>query len=48
MLDFKTLDHIIPITRGGADDTNNFISTSMLRNSAKATIFCRPNIADMI
>ncbi len=33
---FPTLDHIIPITRGGADDTNNLISTSMLRNSAKA------------
>ncbi|MCX5856277.1 MAG: HNH endonuclease signature motif containing protein [Deltaproteobacteria bacterium] len=33
---FPTLDHIIPIARGGTDDADNLISTSMLRNSAKA------------
>lgn len=33
---FPTLDHIVPIARGGPDHENNLVSTSMLRNSAKA------------
>lgn len=31
-----TVDHVIPITRGGADVESNWVTTSMLRNSAKA------------
>ena len=33
---FPTVDHIIPIARGGADDDTNWVTTSMLRNSAKS------------
>lgn len=33
---FPTLDHIVPISRGGADKDENIVSTSMLRNSAKS------------
>ncbi len=33
---FPTLDHIVPIARGGPDHEDNLVSTSMLRNSAKA------------
>jgi len=33
---FPTLDHIIPVARGGADNEDNIVSTSMLRNSAKS------------
>lgn len=33
---FPTLDHVIPVARGGRDDEDNLVSTSMLRNSAKA------------
>jgi hypothetical protein len=31
-----TIDHLIPIARGGLDEESNWITTSMLRNSAKA------------
>lgn len=31
-----TLDHVVPVSRGGADDESNWVTTSMLRNSAKA------------
>jgi len=31
-----TLDHILPVARGGADDDDNLVTTSMLRNAAKA------------
>ena len=31
-----TVDHIIPVARGGADSEENWITTSMLRNAAKA------------
>jgi hypothetical protein len=31
-----TIDHILPVSRGGADDESNWATTSMLRNSAKA------------
>jgi hypothetical protein len=30
-----TIDHLIPVTRGGADDESNWVTTSMARNSAK-------------
>jgi 5-methylcytosine-specific restriction endonuclease McrA len=30
-----TVDHLIPTSRGGADDESNWVSTSMARNSAK-------------
>lgn len=33
---FPTVDHVIPITRGGVDAESNWVTTSMLRNSAKA------------
>lgn len=33
---FPTLDHVIPVSRGGADEMENWVTTSMLRNSAKA------------
>ena len=31
-----TIDHIVPVSRGGTDDESNWATTSMLRNSAKA------------
>ena len=31
-----TVDHVEPIARGGRDDESNWVTTSMLRNSAKA------------
>lgn len=31
-----TVDHIVPIARGGIDSEDNWVTTSMLRNSAKA------------
>jgi hypothetical protein len=33
---FPTIDHIIPIARGGQDEDRNRVTTSMLRNSAKS------------
>ncbi len=33
---FPTLDHVVPVARGGRDDEDNLVSTSMFRNSAKA------------
>jgi hypothetical protein len=30
-----TIDHVVPVSRGGADDESNWATTSMLRNSAK-------------
>lgn len=33
---FPTIDHYKPVTRGGRDEMDNWISTSMLRNAAKA------------
>jgi hypothetical protein len=33
---FPTLDHVVPVSRGGADTEDNLVSTSMLHNSAKA------------
>lgn len=31
-----TLDHVIPIARGGSDDLSNWVTTSQRNNSAKA------------
>ncbi len=30
-----TVDHLVPVTRGGADNESNWVTTSMARNSAK-------------
>lgn len=34
---FPTLDHVTPISRGGADREENWVTTSQLRNSAKSS-----------
>lgn len=31
-----TIDHLVPIARGGSDNESNWITTSMIRNSAKS------------
>jgi len=33
---FPTIDHVVPVTRGGADSEVNWVTTSMVRNAAKA------------
>jgi hypothetical protein len=33
---FATIDHLVPIARGGADNEKNWVTTSMLHNSAKS------------
>lgn len=33
---FPTIDHLIPLARGGDDSIENLVTTSMKRNSAKA------------
>ena len=33
---FPTVDHIIPVARGGEDEYSNWVTTSMLRNNAKS------------
>ncbi len=33
---FPTIDHVLPLARGGADSDTNWVTTSMLRNAAKA------------
>lgn len=33
---FPTIDHVVPVARGGADSEANWMTTSMLRNAAKA------------
>ena len=33
---FPTVDHIVPIARGGIDEESNWVTTSMLRNSMKS------------
>ena len=30
-----TVDHVVPVTRGGADDESNCVTTSMARDRAK-------------
>lgn len=33
---FPTVDHVVPVARGGADEESNWVTTSMLKNSAKS------------
>ena len=33
---FPSIDHVVPVARGGADDESNWVTTSMVRNSAKS------------
>jgi len=33
---FPTIDHVIPVARGGADDESNWVTTSGLSNARKA------------
>lgn len=33
---YPTIDHVVPVARGGADDESNVVTTSMLRNATKA------------
>lgn len=33
---FPTIDHVIPIARGGSNSSENLVTTSQLRNSAKS------------
>ncbi len=33
---FPTIDHLIPVARGGQDNESNWITTSMIHNSAKS------------
>jgi hypothetical protein len=32
---WPTVDHVVPVARGGNDDPSNWVTTSMLRNAAK-------------
>jgi len=34
-LHYPSIDHVIPVARGGQDDESNIVTTSMLRNAAK-------------
>ena len=36
-----TIDHIIPVSRGGTDDESNWVCTSQMRNSAKSNWLLR-------
>lgn len=33
---YPTIDHVVPVTRGGTDEIRNIVCTSQLRNSAKS------------
>lgn len=33
---FPTIDHVVPISRGGKEQSENWVTTSMLKNSAKS------------
>jgi hypothetical protein len=33
---FPTVDHLVPVSRGGRDDESNWVTASMLSNQAKA------------
>lgn len=34
---FPTVDHVVPVARGGADDASNRVTASMLKNQAKSS-----------
>jgi len=34
---YPTLDHVVPLSRGGRDQDSNWVTTSMLRNSLKGS-----------
>jgi hypothetical protein len=34
---YPTIDHVIPLARGGSDDGGNVVTTSMVRNAAKGS-----------
>ena len=34
---FPTIDHVVPVARGGLDDESNWVCASMLRNQAKSS-----------
>lgn len=36
---YATIDHVVPVARGGADNETNVVTTSMLRNAAKSNWF---------
>ena len=36
-----TLDHILPVSRGGTDDESNWATTSMLRNFGEGQLYAR-------
>ena len=38
---YATIDHVVPVTRGGADDLSNWVTTSQARNSAKDVVSVR-------
>jgi len=44
---FPTIDHVIPVARDGADDVTNWVTTSMVRNSAKANFTLEVGLADV-
>src|SRR5450755_762995 len=33
---FPTIDHVVPVARGGTDSEENWVTTSMVRNAAKS------------
>ena len=33
---YPTVDHLVPVARGGTNDQDNLVTTSMIRNSAKS------------
>lgn len=33
---FPTIDHVVPVARGGKDEPHNWVTTSMMRNQAKS------------
>jgi HNH endonuclease len=33
---FPTIDHVVPVSRGGSDREDNLVTTSMMLNAAKA------------
>ncbi len=38
---YPTIDHVVPLARGGSDQEENVVTTSMVRNAAKANWLLR-------